>query len=190
MQHNDRSPRNSIVIPLIIILLVCVGLPVFSEGVSEEELLCDLASQPDNNPANEEVSKANLNDYVQARVGSGTHNELSVCLSVKSDFNILGIPWERRDIVEIPYKSPDVTEQEKAENPDLLELGYYIRVFQELKAPKGTWGLSPYRPVKMQLVPESVNIESPSSVVDFALTELPSREESVDIRVVTVKVDR
>ena len=97
---------------------------------------------------------------------------------------ILGAPWRRRDIVEVPFQSSIISEVEKEKNPDLVDIGRFVYVFSELRAKEGEWGLSPYTPVKGQQLPSSVT--SINAAVEFARLQLP-RSDNVDLRVMTLE---
>ena len=167
-------------------LFILIAFGAFAGGMSEDELLCDLAS-PAPSSTDEKVADDKVGNYVQARIGPDTQNKVSVCLSVESDFKVLGLPWRRREIVEIPYQSSTVTESEQEKNPDLIEIGRFVYVFTELKAQsqEGSWALSPYTSIKAQSVPSSVT--SVPTAVEFARAQLP-RATNADLRVITVEV--
>ena len=165
-------------------LYVLMSFGAFAGGMSEDELLCDLAS-PAPLATTEEMADDKVDEYVQARIGPNTRNRVSVCLSVESDIKLLGLPWERRDLVEIPYQSPTVTKATEKDNPDLIELGRFVYVFSELRRQEESWSISPYTSVRAQSVPSSVT--SIPTAVEFARTQLPSTT-NVNLRVVTVEV--
>lgn len=137
---------------------------VLATGVSEKDLLCDLSS-PTTLPVvldQDNLDYNLLNSTVAARLKDPTvYHEMSVCVVSETETNVLGIHRLRRDIVEIPYKSPAVVAKEREQTPDMEALGHSVRRFRELRAPLGEWQLAPYARVS------KVSVDPSDTVTGF-----------------------
>ena len=171
----------------VMILFIVLFLPVclFATGMSEKDLLCDLSS-PTTLPVilDDNYGYDQLNSTVALQLEDRTvYYGISVCVISETETSVLGIRRQRRDIVEIPYKSPAVVAKEREQNPDLIEIGYFVRRFHELKAPLGEWHLSPYTPVEMVSVDASDTV---TGIVDQAAIMNLAPETNLLYRIVVV----